>query len=120
MRYFSLEEPKPPPLKTEAVKKLNLGNGLKKFSIRGPTSDYSHLGIHFVSPHKPTKTLANRFFHSFDFSKGGRVWFFPPLSSTQLTRQHPRSYSFEMRFYYPRHPTFGVASVSLGLYGTAW
>ena len=43
----------------------------KRFSIRGATSDYSHLGIDFVSPQKPAETLANRFFHSFLFKGAG-------------------------------------------------
>jgi hypothetical protein len=42
----------------------------KLFAIRGPTSDYSHLGIDFASPHKSIKTLGNGFFHSFKNTKG--------------------------------------------------
>src|SRR5579859_228994 len=37
----------------------------KLFSISGPRSDYLGLGIDFVSPKKPSKTLTKGFLHSF-------------------------------------------------------
>src|SRR5579859_6839992 len=37
----------------------------KLFSISDPRSDYLGLGIDFVSPEKPSKTLANGFLHRF-------------------------------------------------------
>jgi hypothetical protein len=50
----------------------------KLFSISSPTSDYSHLGIHFASPQEPHKSLANRFFHRFVFKGAGFLTPFCP------------------------------------------
>src|SRR5579859_5098947 len=72
----------------------------KLFSISGPRSDYLGLGIDFVSPRKPSKTLAKGFLHSFQTKTERYV----------APRKYAKSESRQRDKNGPSPTTYGVAT----------